>query len=92
MADQDAKELLYERCLAAAGLSQDITLLNEVVGRRREKLTLDAFEDLMTHLGGLREERKAVLLVTEGWLLPQPNPKLASRLGGRRRRRCSIRP
>ena len=82
VADQDAKELLYERCLAAAGLSQDITLLNEVIGRRREKLTLDAFEDLMTHLGGLREERKAVLLVTEGWLLYQPNPKLASRLGG----------
>ena len=28
----------------------------------------------MTHLGGLREERKAVLLVTRSWLLHQPNP------------------
>ncbi|MGH9239491.1 MAG: VWA domain-containing protein [Vicinamibacterales bacterium] len=82
VADQDSKELLYERCLAAAGLGRDTALLNEVVGRRREKLTLDGFEDLMTHLGGLREERKAVILVTEGWLLYEPNPKLVSRLGG----------
>lgn len=81
VADQDSKELLYERCLARAGLGQDVSLRNEIIGRRREKLTLDAFDDLMTHLGGLRDERKAVILVTEGWVLYEPNPKLASRLG-----------
>jgi VWFA-related protein len=40
----------------------------------------------MTHLAGLRDERKAVVLVTEGWLLYQPNPKLSDevrkRMGG----------
>ena len=29
------------------------------------------------HFGGLREERKAILAVTEGWLEYTPNPQLA---------------
>lgn len=72
--DQDPKEVLYEACGFRGGLSPEIT--REVIARRREKLTLDAFEDLMTHLGGLRDERKAVVVVTEGWLLYRPNPSL----------------
>lgn len=81
VADQDQKELLYERCLirgaqTPADLDRLRRRLAEVVARRREKLTLDALEDLMTHLSGLRDERKAVVLVTEGWLLYEPNPEL----------------
>ena len=78
VAGQDAKELLYERCLGAIGMDPDARsrLVNELIGRRREKLTLDALDDLMTHLAGLRDERKAVLLVTEGWLLYEPNSNL----------------
>ena len=45
--------------------------------RRREKLAFDALDDLVVHLGGLRDERKAVLAVTEGWLEYGPNPALA---------------
>jgi hypothetical protein len=48
--------------------------------RRREKLTLDALEDLMVHLAGVREERKAVLAVTEGWMLYRRNDNLARSL------------
>ena len=82
VADQDQKELLYERCLirgaqTPADLDRLRRRLAEVVARRREKLTLDALEDLMIHLSGLRDERKAVVLVTEGWLLYEPNPELA---------------
>ena len=88
--DQDPKELLYEECLLDATKEAVLAfrdpLLQEMKGRRREKLTLDALEDLMTHLGGLRDERKAVVLVTEGWLLYQRNPDLpnqvAVRMGG----------
>jgi VWFA-related protein len=81
VADQDEKELLYERCLiqsakTPADLDRVKRRLAEVVARRREKLTLDALDDLMTHLAGLRDERKAVVLVTEGWLLYQANPDL----------------
>src|SRR5688572_3459428 len=93
IADKDPKELLYEQCLPpeqpkAPGdvllrpIVRGNTLLNEVIGRRREKLTLDALEDLMIHLRGLRDERKAVVLVTEGWLLYEPNPDLVTVLPG----------
>ena len=79
IAGKDPKELLYEECLPPdrTTLLRGDPLLHELINRRREKLTLDALDDLMTHLAGLRDERKAVVLVTEGWLLYQPNPKLA---------------
>ena len=35
--------------------------------RRRAKLSIDAMETLVRHLDGLREERKAIITVTEGW-------------------------
>ena len=49
----------------------------EMRARRRETMTLDALSDLVAHLRGLREERKAVLLVSEGWRLFGENRKLA---------------
>ncbi len=48
----------------------------ELIDRRHEKRTLDALHDLVIHLGGLREERKAVLAISEGWLLYRPNLSL----------------
>jgi VWFA-related protein len=85
IAGQDPKEFLYEECLPSTkqtALRGD-PVLKEIVARRREKLTLDALDDLMTHLAGLRDERKAVVLVTEGWLLYQPNPKLVEQVVNR---------
>ena len=55
----------------------------QMKARRREKLTLDALEDLMVHLGGIREERKAVITVTEGWRIYRPDSQLARPLGDR---------
>lgn len=52
----------------------------EMIERRRGKLTIDAMTDLVTWLGGLREERKAVVAVSDGWRLFRPDPTL-SRLG-----------
>ena len=49
----------------------------EMKARRREKMALDALDDLVTHLRGVREERKAVLLVSEGWRLFESNNRLA---------------
>ena len=89
VAGKDPKELLYEECLHDPKLELNMRgdpLLQEMIGRRREKLTLDALEDLMAHLGGLRDERKAVVLVTEGWLLyPRSTEfagKVSQRMGG----------
>jgi VWFA-related protein len=76
IADEDPKETLYRLCGSRMNLPRAVT--EEIIARRREKLTLDALEDLMTHLDGLREERKAVVVVTEGWMLYRPNEKLAA--------------
>ena len=40
------------------------------------KLALDALQDLVRYLRGVREERKAILAITDGWLLYRPNNDL----------------
>ena len=49
----------------------------EMIDRRHEKLAVDAIQDLVRYLRGLREERKAVLAITNGWLLYRPDQTLA---------------
>ena len=49
----------------------------EMIDRRHEKLVLDALEDLVGYLRGVREERKAILAISDGWLLFRPNENLA---------------
>ena len=70
-ADNDPDEDLYEACYF-----EDPPIAVEMKARRREKLVFDALDDLVVHLGGLRDERKAILAVTEGWLEYGPNPAL----------------
>ena len=72
-ADNDPEEDNYEACY----FGEDRPIAVEMKARRREKLSLDALDDLVVHLGGLRDERKAILAVTEGWLEYAPNPQLA---------------
>ena len=48
-----------------------------MIDRRREKFALDALHDLSLYLRGLREERKAVIAVTIGWLLPREDRGMA---------------
>jgi VWFA-related protein len=52
-------------------------LAAEMIRRRRERQTLDALEGLIVHLEGIREERKFVVLLSEGWLLARPDERLA---------------
>jgi VWFA-related protein len=73
LVDDDEREQQYQLCYGI-----DSPIYKEMKARRREKLTFDAIEDLMVHLAGVREERKAILTVTEGWLLYTKSPKLAS--------------
>jgi VWFA-related protein len=72
LVDDDPKEGLYEQCYGSG------TMVNEMKARRREKLTLDALSDLMVHLAGIREERKALVVVSEGWQLFKPNANLTA--------------
>ncbi len=79
LTDRDPKEEMYEACYGIANSSDDIA--SQMMARRREKLTLDALDDLVTHLRGLREERKAVITVTEGWRLYTEDRNLARTTG-----------
>jgi VWFA-related protein len=56
----------------------DRGVAEEMIERRHEKRTIDALQDLVRHLRGVREERKAVLVLSEGWRLYTPNPALAA--------------
>jgi VWFA-related protein len=79
--DNDEKENLYEACYP--DFRETAGIAAEMSARRREKMTLDALEDLMVHLAGLRDERKAVLAVSEGWQLFSKDSKLARSLSNR---------
>jgi VWFA-related protein len=66
------QEQTFYECYA---LKQNIAAA--MVARLREQQTLDALDNLVTHLEGLRPERKFVMVFTEGWPLYQRDDRLA---------------
>jgi VWFA-related protein len=76
---RDPVEFQYEACY---GVSKEgaKSVASRMIARRREMLTLDALDDLTQHLRGLREERKAVITISDGWPLYGPDPSLAAPL------------
>lgn len=51
----------------------------QLIRRRRETEVLDALEGLVRYLGGVREERKALIAVTSGYQMFEPKPELLAR-------------
>jgi len=62
----DEREILYESCYPPSIVPG---VAAEMIARRRERATLDALVELGQYLRTLREERKAILTVSEGWEL-----------------------
>jgi VWFA-related protein len=60
-----------DRCADQNGIAA------RMIARRHEKLTLDALENLVRYLRGIREERKAVIAISPGWLQYRPDGTLA---------------
>jgi len=79
---RDQKDALYDACYPAVGSNAN-TPANEMKARRREKLTLDALDGVVTDLGSLRDERKAILTVSDGWVLFRENQDLSAAQKGR---------
>ena len=71
---EDETDYLFEACFPFPELKGVVA---EMKIRRRERMTLDALQELVTWLRDQREERKAVLTISEGWLLYRPNTGLA---------------
>jgi VWFA-related protein len=63
-------------------VAPDQGIAQEMILRRREKQTLDALEDLSMFLRDVREERKAVITITDGWRLYAPNGNLVRPIDG----------
>ena len=75
---QDPREGEIKDCYPDQGGTYGIAAT--MISRRREGRTLDALEDLIIHLEGIREDRKFVVLLSEGWLLRGPDRQLAAPL------------
>lgn len=71
---EDERERLYAACYPWQTTQEVVA---EMKARRRERTTLDAMHDLVVWLRDQREERKAILTVSEGWALFRPNADLA---------------
>jgi VWFA-related protein len=59
-----------------ANQPHQLHIAREMILRRREKKVIDALTDLTIHLRGVREERKAVIAITGGWVLFRENQHL----------------
>ena len=70
---EDDIDALYKACYPWQA-TEDVVA--EMKVRRREKLTFDALMDLVAWLRDQREERKAIITVSEGWRLFRPNHDL----------------
>jgi VWFA-related protein len=79
----DDVERRYAQCYpgvprkAGERVAPDLGIAQDMILRRREDQTFEALEELITYLRDVREERKAVITVTNGWRLYGPNQSLA---------------
>ncbi len=73
----DEREQQYEICYPPmTGEVSRSQMAQDMIDRRRERMVLDSLYDLVAYLGGIREERKAIITVTEGWQLYRPDESL----------------
>jgi VWFA-related protein len=70
-----SKEVLYDQCFGSTRAA-DRARGAEMKARWREETTLAALDDLVSHLATVREERKMVLTVSDGWQLFTPSRTL----------------
>jgi len=79
LGSKDPVEARYEICYNEP-IIDGPKISAEMIARRREVLVLDAVDDLVQFLRGIREERKAVITISDGWPLYGPNRDLAKPL------------
>src|SRR4051795_3221128 len=83
----DPQETQYQYCSPGSPAHEcpigppadDRGIADKMIERRREKVTLDALTDLVRYLRGVREERKAVIAISDGWRLFRQDSDLINR-------------
>ena len=79
-ASLDPREAEIRACYADAGSTAGVAW--EMIDRRREQKTLRSIDATIAYLDGVREERKFLILLSEGWVQFRQNDALARPLGG----------
>jgi len=69
----DKREIQYEICFPETRYGD---LAKKMIARKRERTTLEALEDAVRYLQSVREERKAIVTVSEGWVLFREDPAM----------------
>jgi VWFA-related protein len=71
----DEREQLYSDCFPPMAQGEPIPsyLAKQMIERRRERMVMDSLQDLIRHMGALRDGRTAVITVSDGWKLFQPD-------------------
>lgn len=77
---RDERENSYLQCYQplSTETGSESGLAKQLIQRKRERRTLDSLHDLVRYLRTVREERKAVITITEGWLLYTPDDRLTT--------------
>jgi VWFA-related protein len=70
--DLDPEDRMYLGCYGPGGPGE------AMISRRHETLTLDALKDLVNFVGGIREERKAIFFLSDGWVPTRADQQLAN--------------
>ena len=70
---EDEREFMYKACYP---YPETADVVKEMIARRRERTTLDSLDELVAWLRNERDERKAVLTISEGWWLFRRNSDL----------------
>jgi VWFA-related protein len=78
----DEREQQYAICYPDGPRSPTAGIAKEMIERRREEKTLRSVSDLVGYLDNLRDERKFVILLSEGWVLFGRNDRLGGMLAG----------
>ena len=77
--ENDPKIALWNTCFPPGTAGSPVP---EMRARYQELMTLEALDSLIAHLGGLRDERKHVFVVSNGFRLYRRNPMLGARRNG----------
>jgi VWFA-related protein len=70
---EDDRDREYDTCYP---MPYQRDVVAEMKARRHERNTLDALREIVLYLRDMREERKAIVTVSEGWMLYRPNADL----------------
>ena len=73
---EDDEDMMLQVCYPPN--TPNASLVAEAIRRRRIDAVMEDLEGLTVMLAGIREERKNILLVSNGWLMSKPDPRLTT--------------